>query len=374
MKFTRIIALSKKEIIQILRDPRALAMAFVLPMILIFLFGHAITLDLRNIPFGILDYDKSKASRELASDFVSSGYFDHKFDLENPSQADSLIQLGQARIILVIPAGFERDIKRGQTAGLQILTDGADANTANLSMGYADMIISAVNQKLIFESTGRKIQPPLDLKVRFWYNSDLRSQSFIIPGLIALIMAVVSALLTSLTVAREWERGTMEQIITTPVTSFELAIGKLFPYFVIAMIDVIIAAAVGTIIYNVPFRGNLFVLLSFSSIFLVAVLGLGFLISVVTKSQQLAYQFALLVSFLPTFLFSGFLFPISSMPKFLQYVTLLIPGRYFVSIARSLFLKGGGWRHLYIEGLVLLGFAVLIVLIAARKFKKQLDI
>jgi ABC-2 type transport system permease protein len=374
LRFTRIIALSKKEIIQILRDPRALAMAFVLPMILIFLFGHAITLDLRNIPFGILDYDKSKASRELASDFVSSGYFDHKFDLENPTQADSLIQLGQARIILVIPAGFERDIKRGETADLQILTDGADANTANLSMGYADMIISAVNQKLIVESTGQKVKPPIDLKVRFWYNPDLRSQSFIIPGLIALIMAVVSALLTSLTVAREWERGTMEQIITTPVTSLELAIGKLFPYFVIAMIDVIIAAAVGTIIYNVPFRGNLFVLLSFSSIFLVAVLGLGFLISVVTKSQQLAYQFALLVSFLPTFLFSGFLFPISSMPKFLQYVTLLIPGRYFVSIARSLFLKGGGWGHLYMEGLVLLGFAVLIVLIAARKFKKQLDV
>lgn len=251
MKITRIIALSKKEIIQILRDPRALAMAFVLPMILIFLFGHAITLDLRNIPFGILDYDKSQASRELADDFVSSGYFDYKFDLESPSQADSLIQLGQARIILVIPAGFERDLKRGQTADLQILTDGADANTANLSMGYTDMIIAAVNQKLVFESTGRKAQPPIDIKVRFWYNSDLRSQSFIIPGLIALIMAVVSSLLTSLTVAREWERGTMEQIITTPVTSLELAIGKLFPYFVIAMIDVIIAAAVGTIIYNV---------------------------------------------------------------------------------------------------------------------------
>jgi len=373
LNFTRIIALSKKEIIQIMRDPRALAMAFALPMILLFLFGHAITLDLRNIPFGILDYDKSKASRELASDFVSSGYFDYKFDLERPAQADSLIQLGEARIILIIPAGFERDIKRGQSANLQILTDGADANTANLSMGYADMIISAVNQKLIFESTGKQVEPPINLKVRFWYNSDLRSQSFIIPGLIALIMAVVSALLTSLTVAREWERGTMEQIITTPVTSLELAVGKLFPYFVIAMIDVIIAAAVGTIIYNVPFRGNLFVLLSFSSIFLVTVLGLGFLISVLTKSQQLAYQFALLVSFLPTFLFSGFLFPISSMPKFLQYLTLLIPGRYFVSIARSLFLKGGGWRHLYIEGLVLLGFAVLIVLISAKKFKKQLD-
>jgi ABC-2 type transport system permease protein len=356
-----------------MRDPRALAMAFALPMILLFLFGHAITLDLRNIPFGILDYDKSKASRELASDFVSSGYFDYKFDLERPAQADSLIQLGEARIILIIPAGFERDIKRGQSANLQILTDGADANTANLSMGYADMIISAINQKLIFESTGKQVEPPIDLKVRFWYNSDLRSQSFIIPGLIALIMAVVSALLTSLTVAREWERGTMEQIITTPVTSLELAVGKLFPYFVISMIDVIIAAAVGTIIYNVPFRGNLFVLLSFSSIFLVTVLGLGFLISVLTKSQQMAYQFALLVSFLPTFLFSGFLFPISSMPKFLQYITLLIPGRYFVSITRSLFLKGAGWGHLYIEGLVLLGFSVLIVLISAKKFKKQLD-
>lgn len=364
--------MSKKEIIQIIRDPRALAMAFILPMILLFLFGYAITLDIKNIPFGILDYDNSQTSRKLVSDFLSSGYFDCKFNLQRASQVDSLIQLGKVRIILIIPRGFERDLVRGESSELQIITDGADANTANISMGYADMIISSINQKLMHKSTGLKTELPVNLAVRFWYNSDLRSQSFIIPGLIALIMTVVSALLTSLTIAREWERGTMEQIITTPVTSLELAIGKLLPYFFIAMIDVIIAVAVGTIIYDVPFRGNLFVLLSFSAIFLIAVLGIGFLISVVTKSQQLAYQFALLTSFLPTFLFSGFLFPISSMPKFLQYITLLIPGRYFVTVARSLFLKGGGWRHLYIEGIVLLGFAVLVVMISARNFKKQL--
>jgi ABC-2 type transport system permease protein len=225
---------------------------------------------------------------------------------------------------------------------------------------------------LLSTALGRQINPPINLEVRFWFNPNLRSQNYIIPGLIALIMTVVSALLTSLTVAREWERGTMEQIITTPVTALELAIGKLIPYFVISLIDVIIAVAVGTIIYDVPFRGNFFELIAFSSLFLFAVLGLGFLISVTTKSQQVAYQFAMLTSFLPTFLFSGFLFPISSMPKFLQYATLIVPARYYVRIARDIFLKGAGWSQLYIEGIVLLLFAVFLIIVSSLSFKKRL--
>lgn len=368
----RIIAMAQKEIIQILRDPRALALAFVLPMILLFLFGYAITLDIKNIPFGVLDYDKSVSSQNLISDFISSGYFKYKYALEKPQEIDSLVQLGKARIVLVIPGDYEKNLKRGSTADLQVIMDGADANTTNIAMGYTEGIIASLNSKLLSQAMGRTIGPPINLVPRFWFNPDLRSQNYIIPGLIALIMTVVSALLTSLTVAREWERGTMEQIITTPVTSLELAIGKLVPYFAIALIDVIIAVAVGTIIYDVPFRGNFFELIAFSSLFLFAVLGLGFLISVRTKSQQVAYQFAMLTSFLPTFLFSGFLFPISSMPKFLQYVTLAIPARYFVRIARDIFLKGSGWSKLYVEGIVLLGFAILLIFLSSISFKKRL--
>ncbi|HEQ98381.1 MAG TPA: ABC transporter permease [candidate division Zixibacteria bacterium] len=372
MNPVRIMALAQKEVIQIIRDPRALALAFILPMILLFLFGYAITLDIKNIPFGVLDYDKSNMSRNLTLDFVSSNYFNHRFDIRKAGQIDSLIQLGEARIVLVIPPDFSEKLKQGRTADLQVIVDGADANTANIAIGYTESIVGARNQKMLAEVSGRSIDPPVNLEIRFWYNPNLRSQNYIIPGLIALIMTVVSALLTSLTIAREWERGTMEQIITTPVTSLELAIGKLIPYFVIAIIDVIIATAVGTIIYDIPFRGNLLTLLGFSSLFLFAVLGVGFLISVATKSQQVAYQAAMLASFLPTFLFSGFLFPISSMPKWLQYITLIIPARYYVTIARDLFLKGAGFRSLYIEGLVLLGFAVFMVFASAMKFKKRL--
>jgi ABC-2 type transport system permease protein len=372
MNIGRLLAIAQKEIIQILRDPRALVLAFVLPMILLFLFGYAITLDIKNIPFGVLDYDKSVSSRALISDFVSSGYFKYKFSLEKPQEVDSLIQLGKARIILVIPVDYEKNLKRGATADLQIIMDGADANTTSIALGYTQGIIGSLNTRLLSDALGRTIKPPINLEVRFWFNPDLRSQNYIIPGLIALIMTVVSALLTSLTVAREWERGTMEQIITTPVTALELAVGKVIPYFVIALIDVIIAVAAGTIIYDVPFRGNLFELIVFSSLFLFTVLGLGFLISVTTKSQQLAYQFAMLTSFLPTFLFSGFLFPISSMPKFLQYVTLIVPARYYVRIARDIFLKGSGWSELYVEGTVLLGFAVLMIIVSSLSFKKRL--
>jgi len=372
MRLRRISALAKKEIIQIIRDPRSLALAFILPMILLFLFGHAITLDLKHIPFGALDHDNSRISRSILTDFVASGYFDHKYTIQKESQIDSLIKRGDARLMIVIPPDFEKNIKRGIPTDIQIITDGADANTANLSMGYAEMIIASFNRRLIEDVVGKDITPLINTEIRFWYNSNLRSQNFIIPGLIALIMTVISALLTSLTIAREWERGTMEQIITTPVTSLELALGKLLPYFIIAIIDVVIATAVGTLIYNVPFRGNIFALLSFSSLFLFSVLGIGFLISVATKSQQLAYQYAMLVSFLPTFLFSGLLFPISSMPIYLQYFTLLIPARYFVKITRDLFLKGAGWQHLYLEGLVLLAFSILIVIMSASIFKKRL--
>lgn len=372
MNLRRTAAIAYKEVIQILRDPRALALAFVLPMILLFLFGYAITLDIKNIPFAVLDYDNSQISRGLSDDFVSSNYFDYKYKLTDTDQIDSLIQLSEIRIALVIPPDFERMLKRGDSAVIQVIVDGADANTANIAIGYTEMIIGSFNQDLLEERTGRRFSAPINARIRFWYNPDLRSQNYIIPGLIALIMTVISALLTSLTVAREWERGTMEQMITTPVSALEMAIGKLIPYFAIAIIDVLIATAVGMIVYSVPFRGDLFALLSFSSLFLFAALGLGFLISVTTKSQQMAYQMAMLASFLPTFLFSGFLFPISSMPKALQYLTLLIPARYYVTVARDIFLKGSGWNELYMEGLVLSGFAILIIFIASKQFKKRL--
>lgn len=367
MKILRIKAIAKKELIQIRRDPLSLAMAFLMPVLLLFIFGFAITLDVNNLTTIVYDLDRSSLSRELIAELTSSGYFTVVRFAEDHKEIDHALDSGQARVAVSIPADFSKNIRTGKEAQLQAIVDGSDSNTATIALGY----ISAAAETYADRVGGVRRTPLIDPRVRVWYNPELKSRNFIIPGLIAVIMAVIAALLTSLTIAREWERGTMEQLISTPVKSPELILGKLIPYFLIGFIDVTLSVVIAVFLFDVPFRGNVFLLAMLSSVFLFGGLGLGILISIVAKSQLVASQISMVATFLPAFLLSGFMYAISNMPEALQVMTRIIPARYFVSIVKGLFLKGNALRLLVGDGIFLLAFGVFIFTLANKKFVKR---
>ncbi|MCC6962147.1 MAG: ABC transporter permease [candidate division Zixibacteria bacterium] len=371
MSLIRIWALARKETIQILRDKRSLILAFLLPLALIFLFGFAITLDIRSIPTVVLDYSNSTHSRELIRKFTNSGYFEEIERASAENRITELIDRNRAKVGIIIPVDFADRLASG-SAAIQTLADGSDANTSQSILAYTTLIVNEFNLDRLRLQLGESAKlAQVNLQPRFWYNPDLDSQNFLVPGLIALIMTILGSLLTSLTIAREWERGTMELLISTPVKPLEMAIGKLAPYYVIGMVDLFLAAYVGVVIFEVPFNGSLWLLTLFSTLFLLAVLANGYLISVVAGSQQLAYQLSMLTSFLPGFLLSGLLFPISSMPLAIQVVSFIVPGRYFIEALRGLFLKGSDLNVLWPQLLALAVFALFFSVVAGRKFKKR---
>lgn len=369
MKLLRVKAIAKKELIQIWRDPLSLAMAFLMPVILLFIFGYAISLDVDRLTTIVYDRDKSSLSRELISEFKASGYFSIIESAARHSDIDEYIDSGRARVALWIPEDFSKNIKTGKHAELQVIVDGSDSNTATIALGYVSAVSELYSQKI----KGSLITPGIDYRLRVWYNPELKSRNFIIPGLIAVIMAVIAALLTSLTIAREWERGTMEQLISTPVKTPELIIGKLIPYFLIGIIDVVMSVLIVVFLFKVPLVGNVFLLMVLSSIFLFGSLSLGILISIITKSQLLASQAAMVVTFLPTYLLSGFMFAISNMPQPLQIITYIIPARYFVTILKGVFLKGSTIHLLVFETLLLSVFGLIVFILAIKKFKKRIQ-
>ncbi|MBI1912300.1 MAG: ABC transporter permease [Deltaproteobacteria bacterium] len=368
MKFSRIRAIAKKEIIQIKRDPLSLAMAFIMPVMLLFIFGYAITLDVNNLSTVVLDRDNSSLSRELISEFRESGYFSIKGYVSDDKAITDFLDRGNAQVAITIPEDFSESIKAGKTAELQAIVDGSDSNTASIALGYISAIPELYSQRI----SGKFKKPIIEPRPRVWYNSELKSRNFIIPGLIAVIMMVIAALLTSLTVAREWERGTMEQLISTPVKVPELIIGKVAPYFLIGFIDVVMSIVLAVFLFDVPLRGSLPLLLGLSSLFLTGALCLGILISIVAKSQLVASQVAMVATFLPAFLLSGFLFAIANMPPPLRMITRIIPARYFVNILKGIFLKGSPARLLIGEAIFLIIFALAVFLLANRKFKKRI--
>jgi len=367
MKPLRIKAIAKKELIQIRRDPLSLAMAFLMPVILLFLFGYAITLDVNNLKTVVYDLDKSSLSRELILEFKESGYFTIIAYVDKCKDIDKYLDSGNAHAAISIPQDFSEHIRKVGNAELQVIVDGSDSNTATIALGYISAISELYSQRI----KGARISPLIDPRVRVWYNPELKSRNFIIPGLIAVIMAVIAALLTSLTIAREWERGTMEQLISTPVKTPELILGKLIPYFMIGFTDVVISVLMTIFLFEVPLKGNLFLLLMLSSIFLFGGLSLGILISIAAKSQLVASQISMVVTFLPAFLLSGFMYAISNMPKPLQMLTYIIPARYFVSILKGIFLKGSTLKFLIFEALLLTVFGLAVFALANRKFKKE---
>ena len=369
MKFIRIKAIARKEITQIRRDPFSLAMAFLMPVMLLFIFGYAITLDVNNLKTVVYDLDKSSLSRELLSQFRESGYFTIVDHINSHKEIDGYLDSGKALVAITIPKDFSENISTGEEARLQVIVDGSDSNTATIALGYISAISELYSQRI----KGIRIKPLIDPRVRVWYNPELKSRNFIIPGLIAVIMAVITALLTSLTVAREWERGTMEQLISTPVKPAELILGKLIPYFFIGIIDVVLSVLLAIFLFDVPLRGNPFLLMALSGIFLFGGLSLGLLISITAKSQLVASQIAMIATFLPAFLLSGFMFAISNMPKPLQVFTLIIPARYFVTILKGIFLKGSSLKLLTFEALLLSVFGLFVFAMANRKFKKRIE-
>lgn len=358
MRWMRFAAIARKEILHILRDPRSLYMALGTPALMLLLFGYALTFDLKNVPMVVLDWSKTPESRELISYFKGSPYFNVIDEgLESPHQIDQAINSRAAMVALVIPKNF---------LTIQAIFDGSDSNSAQFAMEYVQSIVRHFsNEKYGSRSTIKPL-------IRVFFNPDLETQTNIVPNLIATIMMVISALLTSLTIAREWETGTMEQLISTPIKKIELILGKLTPYFAIGLLDVIVIMLLAEYLFHIPLRGSLMLLLLMSMIFLIGALFLGLLISIIAKNQTVATQMAMVLTFLPSFLLSGFITPISNMPIFLQWLSYLVPARYFIELLRGIYLKGEGLGVLYTESLLLLGFSLAVGSVAFLKFKKKL--
>jgi len=358
-----------------MRDPRSLGLAIIIPIVLLVLFGFALTLDVDNVPLAIWNQDGSKTSRDFILNFNNSRYFKIIGYYDNYRDLQDLLDRSKAMMVMVIPKDFSRYLDSAQAAPLQLLVDGSDSNTATIAMGYVRSVVSGYNINLITKSLnklGLNISTPAEFRPRIWFNPNLLSKYFIVPGLIAIIIMIIAALLTSLTVAREWERGTMEQLISTPVKPIELIFGKFIPYFVIGFFDLILAVVMSVFLFLVPFRGSLLLLIGASSIFLVAALMIGIMISIIAKSQLMASQIAILSTFIPTFLLSGFIYPIYNMPKPIQLFTYFIPARYFITIIRGIYLKGNGLDVLWGQILVLCVFACAVIIIAVKNFKKRI--
>ncbi len=376
IQIRRIRAVVRKEWQQILRDRRSLFLALGIPMLMIVLFGWALKLDVDNIKTVIYDQDRSSLSRDFISKFTATPYFNIVTYVDDYDEVIALMDRGKIKAAIVIPKGFEKNIKTGRENNVQLITDGTDPLTAQVFMGYVSAITSRYSQKYVLEGLSRVgislTQLPLDVSVRVWFNPELESKNFIIPGFIAVIMMVIAGLLTSLTFAREWERGTMEQLISTPIKVPELIIGKLIPYVELGIIDFFLAVIIGTLIFGVPLKGSIVLLFVLILIFLIGAMSLGMLISIIAKKQVLASQMAIMVTFLPSFLLSGFVFPISNMPPVLQAITYVVSARYCVTILKGIFLKGVGLSILWVQGGFLMVFSLVVLILAMKKFKKEL--
>jgi len=376
MNLRRLLAISRKEVFQVLRDSRSLLIVLLMPLMLMTTLGYGVNLDTKHIRVIAFDREGSQASQDLLKRFESSEYFDLVATVTDYRALAAALDDGRCQLAIVIPHDFSARLHDGRPVNVQALVDGSDNNTAELAIGYAQGVLgaygAAVQAEYLRKSNAPTVNPVLSVDARTWFNEDLESKNFIVPGVAAIVMAVVGVLLTSLTVAREWERGTMEQLISTPVTALEIIIGKLLPYFALGMFDVAVCAAIAVWWFQVPFRGSLAALAVGSGIYLIAILGLGFWISVFTRNQLAASQIGLVSAFLPSFLLSGFTFPIDQMPIGVQPFTYLIAARYYIVILKSVFLRGTGLGFLAGPLIALVIYAVIMVFLAKRSFHKSL--
>jgi len=377
MNTQRLFAITRKEFIHIIRDIRSLVASLLIPIVLLVLFGWALNFDVDNIEIVICDFDHSLKSRELVSRISESRFFKVVDHPSSQKELERHIMFGRAAIGIIIPASFDRDLSRDGSPVIGVMVDGSDANRAAIGLGYLNNMISLFSNELLRDKMinlgVKKIESPIDVRHRVWFNPELESKNYIVPGLIAVIMTVIAAMLTALTIAREWERGTMEQLISTPVRSHELILGKLIPYVILGYVDVAISVMMGIFVFNVPFNGSFLTFFIISTMFLIGAMSMGLLISIIGKTQLVANQMSMLVAFLPAFLLSGFAFAINNMPLFLQFVSNLFPATYYIKIVKGIFLKGVGFKVLWYDMILLVLYCVTLFVLANIKFKKRLE-
>ena len=367
----RAFVMAEKELMHIMRDPQVIAFALGMPVVLILLFGYAVSFDIDHIPFVVVDQDQSAASRELVDAFTASDTFRTVGERQDPDEVETLFRRGVARAALVIPHGFERDGRRGVGQTAQLLLDGSDNMTASIALGYANAVALSSSQAS-FEKILGSAKPPIEPRVRTLFNPALRSAVFLVPGLIVVILVMIAVMLTALTVAREYERGSMEQLFATPVGRVEVILGKLGPYFVLGLVQVLLIVTLGVILFDVPMRGSIPLLFFVSSVFLLAMLMQGLLISVVTRSQMLASQIAAISTLLPALLLSGFMFPIENMPVVLRAIATVLPARYFVHALRAIMLRGNGLAVIAPDVLAMALFFAVLLVIATARFRRTI--
>ena len=375
MSLRRLRAVMVKEGRHILRDPRSLGIALAMPLLLLLLFGVALSLDVDRIPTLVYDADRSAPSRDLVRQFQGSRYFEIRGYAPDYAAIERAIDRSQVLIGLAIPRDYGRRLTAGQHVDVQILIDGSDSNTSSIALGYVNSLVGNYAITLRREAMnlrGVRLQSPIDARLRVWYNSSLESKNYIVPGLIAVILMIIAALLSSLTIAREWEMGAMEQLLSTPLRPAEMVLGKMLAFFVVGIVDTIISVVVGVFVFGVPLLGSVLLLAVSSCIFLAGALFSGIFISAVTKSQLMAYQLSMVTSFLPAFLLSGLVYAIENMPAPIQAFTYLVPARYFINLLKGIFLKGVGISVLWLELLFLTAYATLVFLLATRKLKQKL--
>lgn len=374
--WNRLLAIVRKEFIHIVRDPRTLAVMFVLPIVQLLLLGYASSSDIRNIPLALLDNDHTAESRELLDAYLSSGQFELSFVTSSEAELTGLIDAGEVKAGLLIPNGYGRDITAHQQASVAFFIDGSDPSVAGTALSSASLVGQAHGNSIMLERIERRgvntSQAPVDVRTRVWYNPDMLSVYFMIPALIGLILQLQATMLTSGAIVRERERGTIEQLIVTPIRPFELMLGKTLPYMLVAFFMIIEVLVVGAFWFHVPIRGSIPFLLLASMLFLLVVLGMGLLISTVASTQQESILLTI-ATILPSVFLSGFIYPISGLPGWLQKVSYVIPLSYFTEIVRSTMLKGVGFDVLGSRVMILAVFAAVLLILASLRFKKRLE-
>ncbi len=376
-KKRRIGCIVRKEFQQLRRDRRILPIVFIAPIFQLLILGYAANLDVRDIPAVVCDLDRSRESRELQEEFFASGYFRVASYVENYEQLEARLKNGEATIGIVIPQGFGRRLAADTGPQLQLFGDGSESSLAVIALNYASIIVDRYSNRYLLDRLGglptsmKPVQP--DLKIRIWYNPELKSQNFMVPGILAMLLMVMTMMLTSLAIVKEKEVGTLEQLIVTPIRPFQLVVGKLVPFILIGTVDIALVILVARLLFGILIAGSVFLLFALSGVFLISTLGIGLLVSTVSKTQQQAMMTSVFFVMLPMIILSGFVFPIENMPQLIQYATLVLPLRYYFIIVRGIFLKGAGMAELWDETLILFGIGVLILVVSALRFRKRLE-
>jgi len=375
---TRILTIAGKEWVQIVRDKRSLVLSLGLPVAMLFLFGYALSMDVTQVKTAVYDQDRTPLSRSLIEKFSHTEYISIYKYVNNNKEIDSLLDKGQVILAVVIPPDFEKRYMSGKDADVQLLVDGSDSSSAMVATGYVKMIMYEFNRDMTFKGLNKSgitdLRIPVDVRTRIWYNPQLKSRNFIISGTIVVVMAIISALITSLTIAREWERGTMETLITTPVRKYELYFGKLIPYIMIVLFDVVVTASAGYFIFDMPMKGSIVELYIVSLLFLIGTSGLGLMISSSSRNQLLAVQGAAIVTYMPSILLSGYIFPIKNMPAIIQGITYFVPARYLIFYMKGITMKGIGFSLMWSQIIFLVLFAVIVMVISLNKISFKLDV